>query len=59
VRPTRPDAPPIRMHLFVEGRVQGLWLRDTVYHQATARGVSGWVLPHQATCPKAHQSRVH
>ena len=47
------------MHLLVEGRVQGVWFRDTVYHQATARGVSGWVLPQHATCPKAHQSRVH
>ena len=59
MRPTRPNAPPVRMHLFVEGRVQGVGFRDTVYHQATARGVTGWVLPQQATCPKAHQYRVH
>jgi acylphosphatase len=47
------------MHLFVEGRVQGVGFRDTVYHQATAGGMSAWVLPQHATCPKAHQSRVH
>ena len=39
--------------------MQDVWFRDTVYHQATAYGMSAWVLPHHATCPKAHQSRVH
>jgi acylphosphatase len=31
------------MHLFVEGRVQGVWFRETAYHLATAHDVSGWV----------------
>ena len=43
MRPTRPDAAPVRMHLFVEGRVQGVWFRETAYHLATAHDVSGWV----------------
>ncbi len=35
--------PVVRVRLFVEGRVQGVWFRDTTHHFATARGVGGWV----------------
>jgi acylphosphatase len=33
----------IRVRVFVEGRVQGVWFRDSTWHQATQLGVSGWV----------------
>jgi acylphosphatase len=36
------DASPIRVHVFVEGRVQGVWFRDSTWQQATRLGVSGW-----------------
>ena len=35
-------SPFVRVHLFVEGRVQGVWFRNTAYQQAEVRGVSGW-----------------
>ncbi len=34
---------PIRVHVLVEGRVQGVWFRDSAWQQATRLGVNGWV----------------
>ncbi len=31
----------IRLRLAIRGRVQGVWFRDSVRREATARGVSG------------------
>jgi acylphosphatase len=28
--------------VLVQGRVQGVWFRDTMRHEATGRGVRGW-----------------
>ena len=42
-RPREVDAAPIRAHIFVEGRVRGVWFRDSTWQQATRLGVSGWV----------------
>ena len=33
----------IRMRLVVEGRVQGVWFRDSARREAAALGVFGWV----------------
>jgi acylphosphatase len=33
----------VRVHVFVEGRVQGVWFRESTRHEALLRGVSGWV----------------
>lgn len=33
----------VRVHVFVEGRVQGVWFRGATWHQAESLGVSGWV----------------
>ena len=35
-------SPSVRVHLFVEGRVQGVWFRNTAYQQAEVRRVNGW-----------------
>ena len=46
VRPIAPaDAPPdlVRVRVFVEGRVQGVWFRESARHEADRLGVSGWV----------------
>jgi acylphosphatase len=33
----------VRVRLIVEGRVQGVWFRDSTRTQATEVGVCGWV----------------
>lgn len=32
-----------RTHVWVSGRVQNVWFRDSCVREATARGVGGWV----------------
>ncbi len=32
-----------RVHVFVDGRVQGVWFRDSTWQQAERLGVGGWV----------------
>lgn len=34
---------PVRAHLFISGRVQGVCYRAYCEEEATARGVAGWV----------------
>ena len=41
-RPAEAEPSPIRAHIFVEGRVQGVWFRDSTWQQAIRLGVSGW-----------------
>lgn len=33
----------IRVRLVIEGRVQGVWFRDSTRREANALGISGWV----------------
>ena len=33
----------IRAHLIVEGRVQGVWFRDSTRQEAIRLGLTGWV----------------
>lgn len=40
-RPERP-APKVRVHVWVRGRVQGVWFRDTCRTEARIAGVAGW-----------------
>ena len=32
----------VAVHVFVTGRVQGVWYRQSCAHEASARGVRGW-----------------
>jgi acylphosphatase len=34
---------PVREHVWVSGRVQGVWFRDACQQRARAEGVGGWV----------------
>ena len=34
---------PVRKRVFVRGRVQGVWFRESCREQAVALGVTGWV----------------
>jgi len=38
-----PKAELVRVHLYVDGRVQGVWFRDSTWRQAERLAVSGWV----------------
>ncbi len=42
-RPDPRDEEPIRVHLRVYGRVQGVWFRATMKEVARHYGVTGWV----------------
>jgi acylphosphatase len=33
----------VRAHVYISGRVQGVFFRDSLREEATRRGVSGWV----------------
>ncbi len=33
----------VRRHLLIDGRVQGVWFRESCRRQAATRGVAGWV----------------
>lgn len=33
----------IRMHLIIEGRVQGVWFRESTRREAVALKLTGWV----------------
>ena len=35
--------PSVRVHVFVEGRVQGVWFRDSTFREADRLGIGGWV----------------
>ena len=37
------SARPVRLHVWVEGKVQGVFFRDTVRQGAVALGLAGWV----------------
>jgi acylphosphatase len=34
---------PVRRHVVVDGRVQGVWFRDSCLRLARAAGLTGWV----------------
>jgi acylphosphatase len=33
----------VRTHVWISGRVQGVWFRDSCRRQARAEGIAGWV----------------
>ena len=33
----------VRVHVFVEGKVQGVWFRDSAWQEAKGLGLTGWV----------------
>jgi acylphosphatase len=33
----------VRVHVFIEGRVQGVWFRDSAWQEAKRLGLAGWV----------------
>ena len=41
--PSPDDFTPVRLRLCVDGRVQGVWFRQSTWQQADRLGVSGWV----------------
>jgi acylphosphatase len=42
-RTTMSDESTVRVHIYVDGRVQGVWFRQSTWQQAEILGVSGWV----------------
>ena len=41
--PAVSDDSRIRGHVWIRGRVQGVWFRDACRREALARGLAGWV----------------
>jgi acylphosphatase len=37
------NAAPVRCHVWVEGRVQGVWFRESCRRLAVDWGVAGWI----------------